>query len=140
MLVIIICLLAITYIYYYNRLQDTKLKVEEAESIIDENLRDKYDIIISLKDIIDKEAKNKKIVFKDIDKLKNFNLSNFELDRKLNEYNELINSIDNDYKVLQDNKTYQEQIDKLENDEQDKNNKEGITKSLKNMFQKKDLS
>ena len=39
LIAIILCsLLAIVYISYYNRLQDAKLKIDEAERIIDENL------------------------------------------------------------------------------------------------------
>ena len=97
------CLLAIIYIFYYNKLQEIKLKIDEAESIIDENLRKKYDSIIDIKNIIDKEIKNNKISFKDLEKLKDENISNFDMDRKLDEQMNLIEQIVNDYKIIQDN-------------------------------------
>ena len=81
-ILVLICLLAIIYIFYYNRIQDFKLKIDESESIIDESLRKKYDIIVDIKALINKVAKNNKINFKDIDKLKNEEISNFDLDRK----------------------------------------------------------
>lgn len=96
-ILIIICLLAIVYIFYYNRLQDFKLKIDEAEAVLDESLREKYDSIIEIKSLINKVAKNNKINFKDMDKLKTEEISNFDLDRKLNEYMILINQIFNDY-------------------------------------------
>ena len=42
----------ITYIVYYNALQDCKVKIDEAESMIDEALRSKYDILLKLESII----------------------------------------------------------------------------------------
>ena len=43
-ILIIACLVLICYVYYYNKLQDCKLKIDEAESIVDESLREKYDL------------------------------------------------------------------------------------------------
>ena len=99
-ILILICLLAITYIFYYNRLQDTKLKIDEAEAVLDESLRKKYDTIVEMKTLINKVARNNKINFKDIDQLKTEEISNFDLDRKLEEYMGLINQIFNDYKSV----------------------------------------
>ena len=44
-IVIIICLLLGIYMYLYNRIQDFIVKINEVESIIDTNLRCKYDNI-----------------------------------------------------------------------------------------------
>ncbi len=103
-ILIIGCLLTIIYIFYYNKLQDVKLKIDEAESIIDENLRKKYDIIVDIKNIIENELKDEKISFKEIEELKNENISNFNMDRKLDEFLNLIDKIKNDYEVIKTNK------------------------------------
>ena len=110
-ILIIICLFAIIYVYYYNRLQEAKLKIDEAESIIDDNLRKKYDLIVDIKSIINKNIKED-IDFKDIDNLKEQNISNFDLDRKLDEYINLINDIINDYSKAKVNEVF-ELIDQL---------------------------
>lgn len=113
-ILVLICLLAIVYIFYFNRLQDIKLKIDESESIIDESLRNKYDIIVDIKSIINKLVKNNKINFKDLDMLKELNLSNFDLDRRLNDYMNLIEQIINDYKTVKENKELNEKLDEME--------------------------
>jgi len=102
-LIIILGLLAIIYIIYYNKLQDAKLKIDEAELIIDENLRKKYDNLIEIKNIIKRKLKNNKINFKDLDDLKLDELSNFDIDRKLDQIYNLITTIINDYQETKDN-------------------------------------
>lgn len=95
-IIIIIALLAITYINNYNDLQYLKTKIEQAESTIDEALREKYDNIVKLNSIIKKELKTKKEYLKDINELKDQNISNFDLDRRLIEYMQILNDIIND--------------------------------------------
>ena len=87
-LLIIIIILSLGGIYYitaFNRLNDLKTKVNEAESIIDENLRIKYDTLIRISNNIKKHMKSDKNYFKEYEKLKNMNISNFDMDRKLSE-------------------------------------------------------
>ena len=100
--IIIVSLLAIVYIIYYNKLQDAKLKIDEAERIIDENLRAKYDVIVNMKKLIKKTLRNAKINFKDIDEVKDIDISNFDFDRKLTDYISIIDSVINDYKKVQE--------------------------------------
>ena len=113
-ILVLICLLAIVYIFYFNRLQDIKLKIDESESIIDESLRNKYDLIVDVKELINKIAKNNKINFKDLDMLKDINISNFDLDRRLNDYMNLIDKVKNDYKSVKDNKDLLEKLNEIE--------------------------
>ena len=103
-ILILICLMAIVYIFYYNRLQDFKIRIDEAEAVLDEGLRKKYDIIVEIKTMINKVAKNNKINFKDIDKVKKEDISNFDFDRKLEEYMNLIDQVYNDYKSVKQSK------------------------------------
>ena len=94
-ILIIACLVLICYVYYYNKLQDCKLKIDEAESIVDESLREKYDLIVNIQNLIASNINDNKINFKGLDELKNESISNFDLDRKLNEYKTLIIKIKN---------------------------------------------
>lgn len=85
LILIVGCLIGIYYVIYFNKLNDFKTKVMEAESIIDENLRLKYDTLIRISNSLKKHMKTDKNYFKEYEKLKNMNLSNFDMDRKLNE-------------------------------------------------------
>ena len=101
-LIIIAGILAIIYMTYYNKLQDIKLKTDEAELIIDENLRKKYDSLLEIRNIIKKKVKNNKINFKDLDELKLEEVSNFDVDRTLNQVYNLCNTVINDYKATKE--------------------------------------
>ena len=112
-ILIIGCLGAIMYIIYYNKLQDCKLKIDESESIIDENLRNKYDLLINIGNLIEGIIKDDKVSFKELKDLKKEELSNYDLDRKLNEFVILLNTINNDYKELDENNDYLDNMNKL---------------------------
>ena len=64
-IIIILCLGGIYYIISFNKLNDLKTKVMEAESIIDENLRIKYDTLIRISNNIKKSIKTDKNYFKE---------------------------------------------------------------------------
>lgn len=84
-IIIILCLGGIYYIIFFNKLNDLKTKVMEAESIIDENLRLKYDSLIRISNSIKKNMKTDKNYFKEYEHLNEMNITNFDMDRKLNE-------------------------------------------------------
>ena len=95
---VIVILLGILYIYFYNKINDTIIRVNEAESRIDNNLRDKYDTLNKCVTLIKGNIELDDKAFTELAKLKAKKLSNFELDRILvASHNELL-------KVLEDNK------------------------------------
>ena len=100
LLIIIGGICGIVYIIVYNNLQAYTLKINEAEALIDELLRKKYDNILMMKDIIIEETDVPEKSFDEVVKLKKQNLSSFDLERKLNEYNNLIIKINGDYDNL----------------------------------------
>ncbi len=101
-IIIILSLGGIYYITAFNRLSDLKTKVNEAESIIDENLRMKYDILIRISNSLKKHMKSDKNYFKEYEKLKNMNITNFDMDRKLNEGFTLILKMQDDLDLTKD--------------------------------------
>ena len=107
-IVIIVGALGIFYIYQYNKLQHSKTKIDHAECLIDEALRNRYDILISADKLIKSELGSEKTYFKGLDKVKNENISNFDLDRKLTEYIHLLEQIKLDYPDLANNKGFKE--------------------------------
>ena len=98
-IVIIVALLAMYYILTYNKLADYKLKLDKAEGIIDESLRKKYDLIAKI-NILVKKVVTKKDYLKDYIDLKDKKISNYDLDRKLIEAENIILEFKNDYSKL----------------------------------------
>ena len=98
-IIIIVGLLAIVYATIYNNLVGYKLKIEKAESLIDESLRKKYDIICKL-NIAIKKVVTKKDYLKEYIELKDKRISNYELDRKLTEANNIILEVRSDHEEL----------------------------------------
>ena len=103
----------ITYIIYYNALQDCKVKIDESESMIDEALRSKYDILLKLESLIKTNIKETKINFKDLNDLKKESISNFQLERKLVDTVLLINKIQDDFPELEEQKDYRELLNDI---------------------------
>ena len=103
----------IFYIVYYNALQDCKTKIDESESMIDEALRSKYDILLKLESLIKTNIKETKINFKDFNDLKKESISNFQLERKLVDTVLLINKIQDDFPKLEEIKEYRELLNDI---------------------------
>lgn len=101
-IIIILCLGGIYYVNAFNKLNDLKTKIMEAESIIDESLRTKYDTLIRISNSLKKNMKTDKNYFKEYEKLNNTNISNFEMDRKLNEGFTLILKMQDDLGLEKD--------------------------------------
>ena len=103
LIVIAVSILAIIYINSYNDLQYLKTKIEQAEAVIDDSLRKKYDLIVKANTIVKKELKSKKEFFKDLKTLKDLKISNFDFDRKLIEYQNTLNDLISDHEKLINN-------------------------------------
>jgi len=102
-LIILGSIIGIIYVNSYNKLQYLRTKIEQSENIIDESLRNKYDMIVKINALIKKVIKEKKDYLKDYVNLKNHKITNFDLDRKLIEAVNIINELQNDYSKINDN-------------------------------------
>ncbi len=111
-IIIILSLGGIFYITAFNRLNDLKTKVNEAESIIDENLRIKYDSLIRISNSLKKNMKENKNYFKEYEKLNEMNISNFDMDRKLNEGFTIILKMQGDL-GLDDDEELNQELEKI---------------------------
>ena len=111
--IIIIGSIIIYYVFNYNKIQSLHIKINESESIIDTELRKKYDLIMETNKTINKLLKKEVTYFKELEDLKNDNVSNFEMDRKIVEGERLIYQVKNDFRSLEDNKEYNKVINLL---------------------------
>ena len=103
-IIIVIALLALGSITIYNKLQDNITKIEKAEGIIDQDLRNKYDLLNKINTYFtNNEEKNQKDYLKDLKALKEKDISNFELERKLMEAESILLDIYNDKKEYEEN-------------------------------------
>lgn len=114
-IIAITALLIGIYISIYNKLQFAKSKIEHVESLIDEDLRIKYDLIVRINDIIKSNLKNKKDYLKEYINLKEQNISNFDFDRKLKEAENVIYNLYNDSVSLNKNDLIIEVLEDLKN-------------------------
>lgn len=103
-LVIILGILGIIYIVNYNKMQYLKTKIEQSEGLIDETLRERYDLLVRANDIIKNTLNDDKDYLKEYINLKNKNITNFEMDRLLRKAFIVLNKYKDDYKELQNNK------------------------------------
>ncbi len=117
-IIIIICLLSGIYIYLYNRIQDYIVKINEIESIIDTNLRNKYDNINRCVSIIKNDEKVSKELdknmFEEVVRLRNRKISNFDLDRKLIDANNQFITLKEKYPTISEIKDIQDITKKVE--------------------------
>lgn len=107
-IIIVVCIIIGIYTTLYNKLQEYVIRINEVESIIDNNLREKYDNInkcvslIKANDNINKDIDLK--MFDEIVRLRNRKISNFELDRKLIDANTNFITLKEKYEELKSNK------------------------------------
>ena len=111
-IIIIIGMISLLYVITYNDLVSYKIRIEKAEGIIDEKLREKYDLIAKM-NINIKKVVNKKDYLKEYIELKDKRISNYEMDRKLTEAMNIILEVKNDYSEL-NNKEFNDNFKKIE--------------------------
>lgn len=99
---VIILVFAVAFIYTstYNKFQDYIIRINEAESKIDDTLREKYDIILKLNNIIKEKIKTNKTLVDDLSDLKDKNISSFDMDRILTEAMNKVNFVKEKYDSL----------------------------------------
>ena len=100
-IILIACSIAIFYASIYNRFQDYIIRINEVESIIDNNLRKKYDLINRAIPIIKSSIPKDKEIFEEIVKLRSRKLSNFELFRVLERSSNELNYLKEEFPDIQ---------------------------------------
>lgn len=111
-IIIILGIISLIYITTFNNMVSFKLKIDKAEGIIDEALRQKYDIIAKL-NISIKKVVTKQDYLKEYMDLKNKRISNYELDRKLTEAHNLVIELKEDHNKL-DTKEFNKELKKID--------------------------
>lgn len=97
----------IYYVYLYNKINESIIRIDEAESRIDNNLRDKYDLLNRSVSLIRNKIEISDDAFKDIIKLRARKISNFDLDRVLvKAYNEFLSIYEANVKLRESDEIF----------------------------------
>ncbi len=107
-IIIIVGAIAILYVYQYNKLQHCKTKIDHSEGLIDESLRERYDLLLRADKLVKSVLNNDKTFFTGLGKVKDEDISNFDLDRKLTEYVGILEQIKLDYSDLANDKGFKD--------------------------------
>lgn len=102
-IIVLLGALAVFYVLLYNNIQFHKIKINEAENVIDELLKKKLEDLLNIKKIILENTDVDKKSFNELDGIKKENLSSYDFERKLTVINKLIEQIYSDYSKLDDN-------------------------------------
>lgn len=107
LIIIIILTILIYYIYLYNKINESIIRIDEAESRIDNNLRDKYDLLNRSISLIRNKIDLPQDAFKEIIKLRARKISNFDLDRVLvKSYNEFLSIYEDNSKLRESDEIF----------------------------------
>lgn len=112
-IVIVLALLAMSYFILYNKIEFSKIRIEQAETVILDELKNRYDLIIKCKKAIEKNTKMDLTLFSDLEKTKESNITSYDLEKKINEAVNTIYLIKNDYPKIEEKKDFREVIRKL---------------------------
>lgn len=113
-IIILIALFAMWYIMTYIKLNHANIRIKEAEDIIIKELDERYELVISLKNLIKRNTKMEIDVFTELENVRNTNTPIYEFDRMLTNAINTIYQIKNDYPKLETKKNFKETITKLE--------------------------
>ena len=108
--IIIIGLLGIYYKVLYNKLSKNKIKIDEAENIINEHLKNRYDYVVRTSHLVKKNIDLDIELFKEIENMKAKKISNIDLDKKINEAYHTILQLKEDYPKLEENRGFKDII------------------------------
>lgn len=104
-LIILIILVVIFAIFLlvniiYNKFQDFIIRIKEVEGKIDDTLRDKFDDLLKINNIVKEKIKTDKEIIDDLEDIKTDEKSSFEIHRLLKESFNKLDFIKKQYKEL----------------------------------------
>ena len=106
---------ALIYVINYNKLKMYEARIDQAESIIDDELRKKYDYLMKADILFQDYLKKEKTLMNDLKKIKETNFSSFDLDRKIEEAMLIVYKVVGDNPDINNNSNFAEIINNIKN-------------------------
>lgn len=116
-LIIFAGIIGVIYLSSVSLLKNNLYRINEAEYLIEEILKDKLELITRANNILQKKTDLNIDMFGEVDKLK-LNTNYIQVDRKLSSFYNTIIQIKSDYKSLEDNRSINEIIKEIKNDDE----------------------
>lgn len=113
-IVIIATIFTVLYISLYNKITYSKIRIDEAERVIVEELTHRYELIMKTKPLVQKNTKMDLTIYNDLEQLKGNNVTSYELEKRITEAIDTIYLITNDHPKLEEKRDFKELIRKLE--------------------------
>ncbi len=113
-IIIIVTVLATIYISLYNKIQFSKIRIDEAEKIIIEELHNCYNLIQSCKKTIEKNTKMDISMFTELERFKKGKGLSYDFDKKITATLATIEVIRNDYPKIEEKKDFKETMRKID--------------------------
>ena len=110
----ILAICALIFFGSYSKLKKYKDKMDKAESLIDENLNKKLDLIIRINGNV-KKVTGKKDYLKEYVSIRDLIITNIEKDLKLEDAVKLINDLMRDYNELAKDEAFIKNINEIKN-------------------------
>ncbi len=112
-LLIVVTILVTLYIRKISKLKFFKIRTNEAEKVIEEELKIRHELIMSTKPIVQKNTKMDLNFYDDLENIMNSNINTIELEKKLTAAIATIHLIINDYPKIIDKKGFREIMRKI---------------------------
>ena len=104
--IFIISIISILVVHFKNKIKSLKYKMEISETSINENLKEKLDLVTRCINIIERELKLESKKFEAVKKVRNEKISNIVFDNILEDATEEIFDIKDDYKEIEKIKSF----------------------------------
>lgn len=98
----------------YNKFQDYIIRINEVEGKIDDTLRNKYDNLIKINNIVKEKIKTEKEIIDDLEKIKTDEKTSFEMHRLLKEAYTKLDFVKKQYDELKKDKDIKELFDDMD--------------------------
>ena len=105
--IVVVITISIIYIHLHNKFTESIIRINEAESRIDSNLREKYDLLNKCVNLVKNSVKIDEKKFNALAMLKTQKISNFDLDRTLaKSYTEFVTIYDKNPELKENDEIY----------------------------------
>ena len=101
---VIIVVLVCVYFYYLSKLKFFKSRVDSSISVINDELENRYNLILETKTNVEKTTKKEVDIYSNLENIKNTNITSYDLDKQITEAINTLYLIQNDYPTLAEKK------------------------------------